>query len=250
MTLEGKVVLVTGAGSGIGRGSALRFASKGAKVLVADISPGGGQETVKQIAGGFGKFVQADMSRPEEVHQLVSQTLGAYGRIDIIHSNAGDLTPALSLDELTEEAWRRHIELNLNSHFILLKAAAEALRASQGVIVCTSSIAGLTGYMTGPHYAAAKYGLLGMTRSLSTLMAKDKIRINAICPMAVDTPLLYRASSTRTNVLAPDDVARGVYHLATKPGVTGQVLWTGVIEGKVKYGWVKPYAVDEFELGE
>ncbi len=250
MPLSGKVVLVTGAGSGVGRASALRFARQGAKVLVSDYNPAGGQETVDLIGAEKARFVVCDMRQPAQIRALVDATLQAYGRLDIVHSNAGDMTLAPSIDDLTEEVWRRDIELNLNSHFVLLKAAVPALRKSDGVIVFTSSIAGLRYYATGAHYAAAKYGLLGLTRSLAPLMEKDKIRLNAICPIAVDTPFLYRASSTRTNLLTPDDVARGVYHLATEPGLTGAVLWTGVIEGELQYGWVKPYAVDPVVLPE
>ncbi len=244
--LAGKVALVTGAGSGIGRATAQRFAIEGAHVVVSDVNVESGQETVRLI-GEEATFIGADMRNAKAIARLVTQSVATYGRLDVVHSNAGALTLVQSIDEVTEELWRQNVEINLTAHFLLFKAALQALEVNRGAFVCTSSSAALDHFVPGPHYTAAKYGILGMVRSLAALLPSGRVRLNVICPGGVDTNLVVRPTK-RFDLLKPEDVARGVLYLATQPSLHGAVLLAHLVDGTPTYGLVRPYAVDPVHL--
>ena len=190
MRLEGKVALITGAGSGIGKASAELFAREHAKVVVVDKNPSSGQEVVKQIKkeGGDATYVQVDVARANEVGHMIQVAIQVYGRLDILFNNAG--VPGENLDETDEEKWRRVIDVNLTGPFLACKYAIPVMRKQgSGNIINTGSVAGLKASARSPSYNASKAGLIMLTKSLATVLGKDNIRVNCICPGPVDTGL-------------------------------------------------------------
>jgi 3-oxoacyl-[acyl-carrier protein] reductase len=190
--LEKKVAIITGAGSGIGRETALLFAKEGAKVVVADISERGGMETVEEIkgAGGEGVFIRLDVSSIEQAKQMVKETHERYGRIDILIVNAGIVLDAL-LTKMTEEQWDRVINVNLKGAFNCIKAVVDVMiNQGSGVIINASSIVGIYGNIGQANYASAKAGLIGMTKSLAKELGRKGIRINAVAPGFIRTPMV------------------------------------------------------------
>jgi 3-oxoacyl-[acyl-carrier protein] reductase len=191
MRLENKVAIITGAGSGIGREAALLFAKEGAKVVVADVNEKGGEETVAEIKKnrGEGFFAKLDVSNREQTRQVVRETLERYGRIDVLINNAGIIQDALVL-KMTEEQWDRVININLKGAFNCIQAVVEVmLNQGNGVIINTSSIVGLNGNIGQVNYAAAKAGLIGMTKTLAKELGKKGIRVNAVAPGFITTPM-------------------------------------------------------------
>ena len=214
MEIKGKVALVTGGGSGIGRATALRLAREGASVVVADIDEEGGRETVRQIEALPGKgraafvradpslrsgqapraaFIRADVTLEADVRAMMAFTEDTFGGLDILHNNAGILTGRPRFPDAEPGRWGRVLETNLGGVVLGTHYGVQALRnRGGGVIVNTASMAGLAGFAADPVYAATKGGVVMFTHSLAHLQEELSIRVNCVCPGIVDTPMLTR----------------------------------------------------------
>src|SRR5215813_9070018 len=213
--VEGKVALVTGGASGIGRATALTFAREGAKLIIADMYEEGGQQTVHLITeqGGEAIFVRTDVSQAVEVQALISQAVATYGRLDCAHNNAGISGGGSALTaEYAEERWHQVIAVNLTGVWLCMKyEIPQMLSQGGGVIVNTASVAGLIGARGLAAYVASKHGVVGLTKTAALEYATQGIRVNCVCPGMIQTPMTERGlqdSDRRARVIASEPVGR------------------------------------------
>ncbi|ABG05954.1 short-chain dehydrogenase/reductase SDR [Rubrobacter xylanophilus DSM 9941] len=209
--LEGKVALITGGATGIGRATALLFAREGACVLIGDINEEGASETVEAVraAGGDAAFRRCDVSGEEEIAALVAAAGEEYGRLDVVFGNAG-LLRTRPLEDLSTKEFELHLRINLTANFLLTKYAAPVMRRHEGgSIIFMASAGGLRGTRGSVAYNASKGGLVNMTRSLADELAPHNIRVNCVCPGWVDTPF-NRPFWEHAGAGAEEEVLRGV----------------------------------------
>jgi NAD(P)-dependent dehydrogenase (short-subunit alcohol dehydrogenase family) len=241
--MTGRAGLVTGAASGIGRACAIRFAREGAAVAVADLEAAraGAEQTVQEIvrAGGQADFFPCDVSSPADHEALVAHVVARYGRVDFAHNNAGIGVHRL-LHETSEEDFDRVIAVNLRGTFLGMKHQIRQVLENEpphrGAIVNTSSNAGLRAVMLLSAYAASKHGILGLTKNAAVEYANDGIRVNAVCPGAIMTPLMsgqpparqreILAPQAQTRFGEPEEVAAAVVWLCSAEAsfITGVAL--------------------------
>ncbi|UFH57112.1 SDR family NAD(P)-dependent oxidoreductase [Spirosoma sp. KNUC1025] len=192
--LQGKTALVTGAASGIGKATALLYARHGAKVMLSDVNETAGQTVVEEISsqGGIAQFFKADVGDPMQCQQLIQETVTTFGQLDIAFNNAGIGGEMNLTADYSVAGWQTIINVNLNSVFYCMKYELEAMlkQNSPGSIVNMSSILGKVGTAQAPGYVAAKHGVVGLTQTAAIEYAANGIRINAVGPAYIDTPLL------------------------------------------------------------
>ncbi|MEY3321562.1 MAG: hypothetical protein RLZZ417_1145 [Bacteroidota bacterium] len=244
---KGKVALVTGGSYGIGRATALAFSNQGATVIVADWEDG--SETMELIKknGGSGIFIKGDISKPGDVNILMDTILNNYGRLDFAVNNAGIEGVSSPIDSCTLENWNHVLNVNLTGTFLCMKGETQImLKQGEGVIINIASVAGLVGFEGIPAYVASKHALVGLTKNAALDYATKGIRVNAICPGVIRTPMIDRFTGKDKNIEAqfaktqpigrlgePEEIADAVLWLCSKGGsfITGAAI-------PVDGGWV------------
>lgn len=241
MEINGKVALVTGAGSGIGRATALRLAAEGASVVVVDMNEGSGRETVAQIesGGGAAAFTPADVTSVDDAKAMVDFAKQTYGGLDILHNNAGVITGQPRYPDNDPSAWIPTLEVNLRGVILGTQFAIRAMRErGGGCIVSTASMAGIGfGYPADPVYAASKGGVVLFTASLAPLKDAVNIRVNCVCPGVVDTPMATGALTAggatseqvaefknSMNMIPPEEIADIVVQFIQDDSLAGRAM--------------------------
>ena len=224
---EGKVAIVTGASSGIGRASAKLYAREGAKVVVSDVDEMGGMETVHKIqeAGGEATFIKTDVSNPTDCEALVSKTVQKYGRLDYACNNAGIGGEQNPIADYTENGWQQVIGINLSAVFYCMKyEIPEMLRTGGGAIVNMASILGQVGFASSAAYVTAKHGVVGLTKTAALEYAAQGIRVNSIGPGFIQTPMI-KVIEENPEILNALVALHPIGRLGTSEEVAELVIW-------------------------
>ena len=250
--LNGKVAIITGAASGIGRATAIKFAGEGAAVVIADLNADGGEASVRDCKenGGRAIFQKTNVSAEAEIKALVARAVKEFGRLDIIYNNAGIGGAIGPLEQISVEDWDRSQAVLLRGVFLGIKHSVPEMRkVGGGSIISTASVAGIRGFAGLHAYCAAKAGVVNLTRSAALEFAKDKIRVNCICPGGINTPILHRnqpgVKEAMETLMAsgqpipraghPEDIAGMALYLASDDAefVTGQAM---IVDGGLTVG--------------
>lgn len=238
MRLKDKVAIITGAGRGIGAVTAKKFAAEGAKVTVSDINEKAVKKTAAEIVdmGGEALGLTVDVTNRQQVDNMIAETLKRFGKIDILINNAGIIQDA-QLIKMTEEQWDHVINVNLKGAFNVAQAVAKVMKEQQsGVILNASSVVGIFGNFGQTNYAAAKWGINGMTKTWAKELGRYGIRVNAIAPGFIETPMTAKMPDKILNMMKeksilkklgrPEDIANGYVFLASDEAsyITGTIL--------------------------
>lgn len=225
---KNKVALVTGAGSGIGRASALAFSRAGTRVVVNDLIEASGEETVRDIErlGGEALYARADVSSARDVEAMITRIASLYGRLDYAHNNAGFMLRSVPIDQFTEEEWDTHVDVDLKGTWLCMKYEIPLmLKNGGGVIVNSSSIVGLVGWAGGGPYVASKHGVNGLTKSAALDYAKLGIRVNAVCPGGTLTPGLQNILDKYPHIRNTSNVDHPIGRLGKPEEIAEAVVW-------------------------
>lgn len=230
---ENKIALVTGAASGIGKVIAIALAEAGAKVVInyhKRTEEAKKLEEAIRIQGGYAKAIQADVSDEAAVQSLFNNIKDSFGSVDILVNNAG-INPSKPLEQITLADWQQTVSINLTSAFLVTQAAVPAMiEKGFGRIINISSIAAQTGGIIGPHYAASKAGLIGLTHSYASLLAKHNITANAIAPALIDTEMIQNKPNIKPDLIPlkrfgqPEEVSEVVLLLVKNGYISGQTI--------------------------
>lgn len=221
-----KVAIVTGGSFGIGRATALAFSKKGAKVVIADWSEDNETLNLIKDAGGEAIFVKCDVSKASDVKAMVEKAISTFGRLDYAFNNAGIEGVTAPVQDCSEENWDKTIGVNLKGIWLCMKyEIPEILKQGKGVIVNCASIAGLVGYSGLPAYAASKHGVIGLTKTSALECAKLGIRVNAVCPGAIKTPMIDRLTGKKKEVEQQFAAMEPIGRLGQPEEVANAVTW-------------------------
>lgn len=227
VALEGKRIIVTGGGSGMGREAAILFAARGARVAVVDLNETGGRETVATIeaAGGEAYFHQANITDESGVQGMVASIVDTYGGLDAAFNNAGIIGPGGRIEDFSYEDWKRVLDINLNGVFLCLKYEVAHMSANGGgSIVNTASTAGAIAYPNLPAYVSSKHGVVGLTRQVAVDYASSGIRVNAVLPGSTMTPLAAEALKD-PEVKAKAEAAQPIGRLGEPGEIAEMAAW-------------------------
>jgi NAD(P)-dependent dehydrogenase (short-subunit alcohol dehydrogenase family) len=237
MEPKGKVAVITGGASGIGRATSQRLAVAGASIVVADLDEPMGAETIKLIesVGGTATFVKADVTDSNDAQRILDTAVAKFGRLDILYNNAGIAVGSPPFPRAELRRWRRVLDIDLQAVILGTYLAAPMMeRQGGGVIINTASMAGLYPYKDDPVYAAAKAGVVNFTYSLEPWAARLNIRVNCVCPGVVDTPLVRKAidaakragerAALPARIIAPAEIAEAVVTLILDDSLAGRAL--------------------------
>jgi NAD(P)-dependent dehydrogenase (short-subunit alcohol dehydrogenase family) len=244
---KNKVALVTGGSFGIGRATAIAYAKKGARVVIADWVED--NETLNEIkaSGGEAIFVKCDVSQSDDVKAMVDKTISTFGRLDYAFNNAGIEGISASTQDCTEENWDKTIGINLKGVWLCMKyEIPEILKQGKGVIINCASIAGLVGFPGLPAYVASKHGIIGLTKTTALECAKLGIRVNAVCPGAIKTPMIDRLTGNKKEAEEQFAGMEPIGRLGIPEEVANAVIWLSSDEASfvtghsmaVDGGWV------------
>jgi NAD(P)-dependent dehydrogenase (short-subunit alcohol dehydrogenase family) len=228
MSFDEKSVLITGASSGIGRATALAFANEGASLLLADVNIAGGAETVRLVeaGGGTAHFIETDVTQNDAVEAMVAAALSHFGRLDIAINNAGVGGAQLqSVSRYPEESFDSVMAVNVKGIWLCMRHEVPVMLQHGGAIVNVASVAGLIGFPGNAAYAASKHAVLGLTKSTALETASKGIRVNAVCPSYVDTPMVGELTEGNAELEARVNQASPMRRLGTADEVAQSILW-------------------------
>jgi len=228
LNLKNKVVIITGAASGIGAASALAFAREGASVVVADLQVARGEELVSRIQAEDGKaiFVKCDVSLESDVKNMVTKTIETFGHLSCAFNNAGIEGESADTTMCTNDNWEKTINVNLRGVWLCMKyQIPEMLKNGGGSIVNCSSIAGIVGFVGIPAYCASKHGVIGLTQAAALEFAGQKIRVNAICPGVIETPMVERFTHGEAQAIKELSAGEPVGRMGKPEEIAQVALW-------------------------
>ena len=226
--IQDSVAIVSGASSGIGRATAKRFASEGAQVVVADVDTEGGEETVSQIEsdGGEAIFVEVDVMIEDDVEHMVESAVDTFGGLDFAFNNAGIEGAHGLAHEQSMDNWNRVIGINLQGVFLAMQAEIPAmLEDGGGAIVNTASVAGILGFPNLSPYVASKHGVIGLTKSAAVEFSSDGVRVNAVCPGVIETPMVARAQEEDPETMEATAAATPIGRLGQPEEIASAAAW-------------------------
>lgn len=229
MLLENKVALITGGSSGIGRATAIAMAKEGAEVLISDVNGEGGAETVRLIEneGGTASYITADVSQSDEVKTMMDTVVHRYGKLDIAVNSAGIGGDLNAIHDQTEESFEQVMNINVKGLWLCMKHAIPLMLANEngGVIVNLASVAGLIGFPGGSIYSASKHAVIGLTKSAALEFASKGIRVNAVCPSFINTPMVSAMIEDQPRLADNVNVASPMRRLGTPEEIADAILW-------------------------
>ena len=223
-----RVALVTGASSGIGRATAKRFAAEGTQVVGVDVDVDGGRETVSEIeaAGGEATFVEADVTDESDVEEMVAAAVDSYGGLDCAFNNAGIEGREARASEQSTSNWEQVIDTNLKGVFLSMREEIPVLMENGGgAIVNTASIAGLRGFRNLSPYVASKHGVVGLTKTAALEFSGDGVRVNAVCPGVIETPMVARAQEENPEAMEATVAATPADRLGQPAEIAAAATW-------------------------